>query len=436
MAAGRRPETAGKPSRIIANNVDTGEKRPLSFGDTADEYAPVLSPDSRKLVFSRVSGDLEAALFVVDVNDRLQPKGAPRQLNTPATASYATAWTADGAEIVFSGNRTGIWRVPVDGSTPARPMALDVDGVNYPAISPRGNRMALLRGYSDVNIWRFPVHGPGKVGEPSPAISSTRTDRVVEGSYSPDGRKVAFESNRSGRTTVWVANVDGSSPSLLSHAGGTINGSPTWSPDGRWIAFDSRQDGNAELYVISADGGAMRRLTNHPGDDLLPYWSRDGKWIYFSSNRSGDFQIHKMPAGGGDPVQLTQKGGWGPRESPDGKFIYYTRRAPSSPPMLGLAARSPLLRIPVEGGEESQVADEVLDRTWSVGVEGMWFLAADGRERAELRFLDITTRKMTTAGRIGKPVMTGLALSPDGRSLLYNQVDHGGTEILLVENFR
>jgi Tol biopolymer transport system component len=276
---------------------------------------------------------------------------------------------------------------------------------------------------------------PGQAGEATVAVSSTRVDRALEGTYSPDGRKVAFESDRSGPMAVWIANTDGTNPTLLFSGSGYISGSPTWSPDGRSIAFDSRKDGNPELYVSSVDGGAARRLTNHPADDVLPYWSHDGKWIYFASNRSGSFEIYKMPPTGGDPMQLTRKGGWSPRESADGRFVYYSRRMPGNV-ILSTASKSPLLRIPVEGGEESQVAEGVFDRTWAVSREGIWFLVPVGQQRAELRFLDFATGKTNTAGRIGTPVHTGMAISPDGRTLLYNQLDHSGTEILLVEHFR
>jgi Tol biopolymer transport system component len=347
----------------------------------------------------------------------------------------AAVWTADGNDIVFANNRTGLWRVSATGNQTARQLPLDADGVSGPAISTRGNRLAALRDYIDINVWRIPISGPARTGEPVLTIASTRIDRVLQGSYSPDGRKIAFESNRSGPTAVWVVNADGTNASVLFSAAGTIAGSPTWSPDGRWIAFDSRKDGNPELYVIPSDGGAPRRLTNHVADDVVPYWSHDGKWIYFSSNRSGNFEIYRIPASGGDPVQFTRKGGWGPYESPDGRFLYYTRRL-SGGILQSTAARSPLLRIPVDGGEENQLAEQVFDRTWALTAEGIWLLFPGGAQATELRFVDPVSGKISTAAHIGKPARTGLAISPDGGSLLYNQVDHVGTEILLVENFR
>jgi len=73
------------------------------------------------------------------------------------------------------------------------------------------------------------------------------------------------------------------------------------------------------------DGGLPRRLTTASSDENVPSWSRDGRWIYFSSDRTGKRQIWKAPAEGGEAVQVTKQGGFSAFESPDGKFVYYTK---------------------------------------------------------------------------------------------------------------
>ena len=66
-------------------------------------------------------------------------------------------------------------------------------------------------------------------------------------------------------------------------------------------------------------------MTTDPANDGNPSWSRDGRWIYFDSARTGEQQVWKIPADGGDAIQVTRDGGFAPLESPDGKFIYYTK---------------------------------------------------------------------------------------------------------------
>ncbi|MFZ0592416.1 MAG: hypothetical protein WAM39_18300, partial [Bryobacteraceae bacterium] len=215
----------------------------------------------------------------------------------------------------------------------------------------------------------------------------------------------------------------------------------SWSPDSRTIAFDSRRDERGEIYVISADGGPVRRLTSAHGDNLHPCWSHDGKWIYFDSNRTGRFETFKISPQGGEEIQVTHNGGLMPQESPDGKFLFYTR---------GPALSAPLFKMPLSGGEETQVLPSVPERRWAVSEYGVWFLESvttgfdpglwlmetPSAGRANLRFLNFRSGSVTTARVIPKSPAGGLAISRDGTTLLYNQVDHQATEILLVDHFR
>jgi WD40 repeat protein len=303
-------------------------------------------------------------------------------------------------------------------------------------LSQRGDRLAYGRSFSDCNVWSVPLAGPGKSGTPVAFLASTRSDYSRPNSFSLDGRRLAFESDRSGKRTIWVANRDGSQAAPLIAGDAFTTGSPAWSPDGKWIAFDTRRDGNPELYVVSSDGGPARRITNHPSVDAVPSWSHDGKWIYFSSDRTGRFEIFKVPLEGGDPVQVTRNGGFGTQESADGKYLYYSRiRGPGSGSLIAVP-RSPLLRMSVEDGQETQVIDGVHERSWAPVQEGIWYLWGDNPRHTELRFFDFKTGKTSSLNTLSKPIVTGLAISPDGRELLFNQIDQMGSEILLMENFR
>ena len=81
--------------------------------------------------------------------------------------------------------------------------------------------------------------------------------------------------------------------------------SPTWSPDGSRIAFDSERDGNLEVYVMNADGTGQTRLTDNPAADGVPAWSPDGSRIAFMSNRDGDYEIYVMNTDGSGQTRLT-----------------------------------------------------------------------------------------------------------------------------------
>jgi Tol biopolymer transport system component len=84
-----------------------------------------------------------------------------------------------------------------------------------------------------------------------------------------------------------------------------VNGSPTWSPDGRRIAFDSNRQGNYEIYTMKTDGSDQLRLTRSPADDGPTSWSPNGQTIAFDSGRNGNYAIYEMNTDGSDQRLLT-----------------------------------------------------------------------------------------------------------------------------------
>ena len=168
-----------------------------------------------------------------------------------------------------------------------------------------------LLGYSAYSetgrLWRMDL----RTGERR-LISDSRHSQQLR-QYSPDGRRVAFQSDRSGQDEVWTceaeSKADGRNCQQLTFFGGPQCGTPRWSPDGRSIALDSRVEGSPQIYVIPSDGGKPRRVTDGGWQNQLPSWSRDGKWIYFESDRSGLWRIWKAPVLGGAAVQVTRNMG-------------------------------------------------------------------------------------------------------------------------------
>ena len=254
--------------------------------------------------------------------------GEPRRLTFDSVNPRGLAWTADGGEIVYSSARAGpqsLWRISASGGAPER-LALGGDNAQYPSVSRQGDRLAYvtMKGSIDVNIYRIALLGSGnRWSAPIKFISSTQRDANAE--FSPDGKRIAFESNQSGNYGLWASDSDGSNQIQVTSSDDEFIGTPRWSPDSRQIAFDLKREGNWNIYTTSVDGGLPQRLTPESSDENVPSWSRDGRWIYFSSDRTGKRQIWKTPAAGGVAVQVTKEGGFQASESPDGKFVYYTK---------------------------------------------------------------------------------------------------------------
>ena len=143
-------------------------------------------------------------------------------------------------------------------------------------------------------------------------------------SWSPDGRRIAFQSYRDGNWEVYVMDAAGGNPQRLTDHDAS-DGNPSWSPDGQRIAFTSDRDGNLEVYVMDADGRNPRRLTDHDAWDAMPSWSPDGQRIAFESDRDGNLDVYVMDADGANPRRLTDHDAWArfPSWSPDGQRIAF-----------------------------------------------------------------------------------------------------------------
>ena len=126
------------------------------------------------------------------------------------------------------------------------------------------------------------------------------------GSWSPDGSKIVFFSNRDGNGEIYVMGSNGQKQvNLTNHP--ALDAAPTWSPDGAKIAFQSnREGGQDDIYVMNPDGANVVNLTRHPWDDQAPAWSPDGRWIAYHAFRVGKRpDIYVMDANGDKRWQLT-----------------------------------------------------------------------------------------------------------------------------------
>jgi len=153
--------------------------------------------------------------------------------------------------------------------------------------APSLNEIARRLGYGkyDTNIWRIDLRDPGSLpSAPAQFIASTRPDWAPM--FSPDGKKIAFVSERSGASEIWVCDSDGSNPVQLTLLARPSIWGPQWSSDGQNIAFwmtTKEEDVREDVYVVTANGGVPRRLATPPGGGQWPYWTRDGQSLYFTS---------------------------------------------------------------------------------------------------------------------------------------------------------
>ncbi len=415
IVADNPPEaTQGLRLRLYGLRISSGQRRNLTDPPSGtNDVEPVFSPDGQNLAFLRVRGDYYQFHLI-------HALGAPSRELTTIKGVQGLTWSADSGSLVYSTNepaRLKVSTLPVHGGEPA-PAPFQFDSTARAlVISRRGGRVAFVHEQTDTNIWAKSATDPAF----RRLIASTRADEDPR--ISPDGRKITFASNRSGKYEIWVCERDGSNPHPVTSQR-SFAGSAAWSPDGRTLAYDSAVSGTTEIWLVSADGGPSRRLLDPPVPGFVPNWSTGGAWVYFCG---GAFQIWKAPVAGGPPVQVTQRGGFEGFETFDGKYLYFVK---------SLTGRG-IWRLPLAGGEEEllpELASVMPFRCWAMARDGIYY--AESQPSPVLKFFRFQDRKtsvVTGLPNLPARAERGLSVSADGRLILYMQVDSTRHEIMVAQ---
>jgi eukaryotic-like serine/threonine-protein kinase len=412
----------GPQSGVVLFSASGRTKRQLTSPSAGQaDVFPAFSGDGRHLLFQRNRLYMDCDLYLLDLNPDLSPRGPPRRLTNKHTSGGGAVWTADGRDALWALTAPffALYRVPVFGGGEIQRQPFD--HAIYPSVSRRQNRLVYARYTQDTDIWR--ADGHTLVRHP---VSSTEFDSFAH--FSPDGKRIVFNSGRSGAIEVWVANADGTQAASLTSLGGINNDFPRWSPDGRWIVFrHASADGRSNLWIVDAEGGTPRGLTNGAADDDEPSFSHDGRWIYFASTRAGGQEIFRIPFAGGPAVQLTHYGGLYPLESSNGRIVYYVRD-------------QELYEVPAAGGEERPLGLKVIQDDFEVMPDGIYYVAQthDNSVRGgEIRFYDFATRRERLVQPLGDvEFLFGFSVSSDRKSFLYSVEPGRASDLMLVENFR
>jgi Tol biopolymer transport system component len=228
----------------------------------------------------------------------------------PGAASTSTRAT----RVAVAVPATNTTQTPVSSPTPALP----------------GHPLACMSRLVADGPWQLLLLDPLS-GDQLRLTETTSNERTPR--WSPDGRRLAFVSDRDGNREVYVMDVALALGSDTTSERALINVSqhkapdwqPAWSPDGSRLAFASYRDDNWELYLVDADGSNLMRLTVHAENDFSPSWSPDGRRLVFASRRFQDADLFVVDTATGELTQLTTgtRNEFDPAWSPNGEWIAY-----------------------------------------------------------------------------------------------------------------
>lgn len=256
---------------IYTINPDGSGLKRLTDGSAAGTLGPAFSPDSKKVAFFSPRTNA-FDIYTVNTGDL----GVNRVTYNPFSSSDPD-FSPDGSKIVFAG---------------ARP-SQDVGRIEF-------------------GIWIMNADGSGEA-----RLTTDFATTAAHPTFSPDGRKIAFDAERDGKTEIYIMNPDGTGLAQLTNDD-KRDRNPAFSPDGTRIAFEMWPGGSPEpnpsgdIYTMNVDGSGVTRLTTNFAIDREPVFSPDGTKVAFTSDRAGgssnSSDIYTMNADGSGVIRLTDLG--------------------------------------------------------------------------------------------------------------------------------
>jgi Tol biopolymer transport system component len=390
-----------------------GENRMLSEGDAAQ---PNWSPNGYRIAYwGRTTGTGPGDIWTIPATG-----GQPVAVTTEPSTDWNPVWGPDGRHLYFSSDRSGsmnLWRVPVDersGKPQGRAEAVTT-GVGassqHVTISKDGHRIAYVSRVETMNLQKvtFDPEAGAAVGMPAWITRGSRS--LAQPEPSPDGKLLAF--NSSGKQEdVFVAQADGTGLHQLTDDA-FIDRAARWSPDGQRIAFYSDRTGKYELWVIKRDGSGLQQLTWSPGAHY-PVWSPDGRRMVYSThspNGAAIFETTKpwneqkpqlLPAVP-DPTQTFEIWSW----SPDGRR---------------LAGQRHLADLSHAGIGIHEIGSKEIDWLTDFGEWPVWL--RDGRRllfshEGKLFLIDLVSRTPREVLTVPQVSLGSVGLSPDNRAIYF-----------------
>ncbi len=386
---------------IYRVSADSGATVAITKGDSV--YAPALSPDGRRLVSLRHEGlpIMSEEILLHELNLDGSVASGPVTVYKGPSSSSGITWLADSKSLVLCksesflvGTLSHLFQLPAVAGGEMN--EIGGEGCNTVTVAADGSLIYGISTSPRSKMLRVSLQPPAPAEE---FLPSSRFDAFP--SFSPDGKPIAFTSNRSGQPETWVARQDGTAPRRVAE-GTRAHSGAAWSPNGDRVVYVSGKS----LKISDLSGGKSQTIDLAGSAAHQAVWAADGSIYYTAKSHlwrvrpdgTGREAVRELP-----PIIELHAG-------PDGKLYY-----------LKPGKQFTLCRIPLDGGAEEIVQDDLALPSFAIGKRALYFVGAGMTLYAQaLSGGRIETVKTLMNGIVGRPRWeTRFTVSPNGRTAIW-----------------
>lgn len=410
---------AGAPFCVHELDLETLHVTPLTVVDetlyTGDSW-PAYSPDGRQLAFARCDHAGLRDLWLVPATG-----GPARQVTRGLGRIDGLAWLPSSDGLIVSAEpegRAGLYRIGLSDGRPRRLPVVAPGDALHPALSPDGGTLVFCNRTLDLDFVALELDRPD--AEPKPFAVSTRNE--LGPAWSPDGRRIAFRSDRSGWPEIWLAEADGAGMRRLTDWRGPEISGLFWSPDGRRLAVNVDVGERSWIEIVDTETGLAREL-EAPDHQRCCGWVGDGRRLTVLRNDGPVWRLLRLDPDG-DRAESGALALAGHPEVQDSATGLY-----SLDPASGALLWTPPGE---ETAREIFSADEMAD--WiarDISRAGLHILRAGPEGETRLEQVDPAARSMRLIRLVpGHP--RALAVSPDGRRAILTTLESSQADLMSV----
>ncbi|WP_196137190.1 winged helix-turn-helix domain-containing protein [Aliikangiella sp. G2MR2-5] len=398
-----------EPYTIYKYHPDTGQKQQVTLPPQSElgHFWVEASPNGKYLAVLNYLD--ETATEVLIINEKTSEPMYQYQIDQRLVR---VLWKNSSELLLFSQGK--VEQVSIDGVA-KETFAFD-PRLTQPTYSPTQNRLSAVELIREQNIWFATLGSFQSSKPPSPIerkalIKSSRQDLSPRAAHNK--KQIVFFSNRSGKSQVWLHDEEEQEKQLTFFDEGVDFSPLRWSHDDSQLLFRH----NKKLYRLSLESRELTTVVDENFDAYNYTFMADNSDLIVSSKRSGDWQLWKVSLaqkGGYSFQQLTEKGGYGPRASYDGRWIYFTK-----------FHQDGLWRIPASGGEESLILSEFNKINWlhwQLTSRGAYYIRINTQVPG-IYFYDFETGQSKLVLEKTGTQTNDFTISESSKRVIYSQVD-------------